>query len=213
MELFFYYKIIMKLVTTWIQGCGKGTQARILVENHWFKLIEMGGEFRKIIASWSNLWLELKSIMDTWAQVPGELWIAVMEEAIKSNSWDKIIFDAFVRNDWNKEIFDRLLPEYKVVFFELPIEKAKDRLLGRMYDKSTGETFLAGTTHNPKTWEELVKRDDDKDESAILKRISEFEEKTLPIVELQRAEGRVTNVNADQSIEAVAAELAEKLGL
>lgn len=203
----------MKLVTTWIQGCGKGTQARILVENHWFKLIEMGGEFRKIIASWSDLWLELKSIMDTWAQVPGELWIAVMEEAIKTNTWDKIIFDAFVRNDWNKEIFDRLLPEYKVVFFELPIEKAKDRLLWRMYDKSTGETFLSGTTHNPKTWEELVKRDDDKDESAILKRISEFEEKTLPIVELQRLEWRVTNVNADQSIELVAAELAEKLGL
>jgi adenylate kinase len=203
----------MKLVTTGIQGCGKGTQARILVENHGYTLIEMGGEFRKIIASWSELGLQLKSIMDTWAQVPGELGIAVMEEAIRNNTWDNIIFDAFVRNDWNKEIFDRLLPEYKVIFFELPIEKAKNRLLGRMFDKSTGETFVTGTTHNPKTWEELVKRDDDKDESAILKRISEFEEKTLPIVELQRAEGRVTNVNADQSIEAVAKELKEKLGL
>lgn len=203
----------MKLVTTGIQGCGKGTQARILVENHGYTLIEMGGEFRKIIASWSDLGLQLKSIMDTGAQVPGELWIAVMEEAIKSNTGDNIIFDAFVRNDWNKEIFDRLLPEYKVIFFELPIEKAKDRLLWRMYDKSTGETFQGWTTHNPKTWEELVKRDDDKDESAILKRISEFEEKTLPIVELQRAENRVTNVNADQSIEDVAKELKEKLGL
>jgi adenylate kinase len=203
----------MKLVTTGIQGCGKGTQARLLVENHGFTLIEMGGEFRKIISSGSELGLKLKSIMDTGAQVPGKLWIAVMEEAIKSNTWENIIFDAFVRNDWNKEIFDRLLPEYKVIFFELAIEKAKDRLLGRMYDKSTGETFQGWITHNPKTWEELVKRDDDKDESAILKRISEFEEKTLPIVELQRAENRVTNVNADQSIENVAKELKEKLGL
>jgi len=55
----------MKFVTTGIQGCGKGTQARILVENYGFTLIEMGGEFRKIIASGSDLGLELKSIMDT----------------------------------------------------------------------------------------------------------------------------------------------------
>jgi adenylate kinase len=63
----------MKLVTTGIQGCGKGTQARILVEKYGFTLIEMGGEFRKIIASGSELGLKLKSIMDTGAQVPGEL--------------------------------------------------------------------------------------------------------------------------------------------
>jgi adenylate kinase family enzyme len=34
----------------------------------------------------------------------------------------------------------------------------------------------------------LVKRDDDKDELAVLKRIQEYEEKTLPIVELQKIE-------------------------
>jgi hypothetical protein len=33
-----------------------------------------------------------------------------------------------------------------------------------MFDPKTGETFLSGTTHNPKTGDALVKRDDDKDE-------------------------------------------------
>jgi len=31
----------MKLVFTGIQGCGKGTQARLLVEKHGFRLLEM----------------------------------------------------------------------------------------------------------------------------------------------------------------------------
>jgi len=203
----------MKLVFTGIQWCGKWTQARILVENYGFTLIEMGGEFRKIIASWNDLGKELKQIMDAGAQVPGELWIKVMEAAILNNNQEKIIFDGFIRNDWNKEIFDRLLSDYKVIFFELSVEKAKQRLLWRMYDKTTGETFPSWVTHNPTSGEKLIKRDDDKDESAILKRISEYEEKTLPIVGIQKTEWRVIEINADQTIESVANDIKHKLGL
>jgi hypothetical protein len=65
-----------------------------------------------------------------------------MESVIKKQTAENIIFDAFIRNDWNKEIFDRILPDYQVIFFDLPIEKAKKRLLGRMFDSKTGETFL-----------------------------------------------------------------------
>ncbi len=204
----------MKLVFTWIQGCGKWTQARLLVEKYGFTLLEMWGEFRKIISSWTSLWKELKEIMDTWFQVPWELWIKVMETAIENSlSNTNIVFDAFVRNEWNKEIFDRLLPDYKVVFFELSTQKAKDRLLGRMYDEKTWETFPTWTIINPISWDKLVKRNDDKDETAILKRIEEFETKTLPIVELQKKENRVIIVNADQDVESVFKELVTKLWL
>lgn len=203
----------MKLVFTGIQGCGKGTQARILIEQYGFTHLEMGWEFRKIVASGSELWNTLKALMDAWKQITPELGVAVMEEALKSQTADNIIFDWFIRNDWNKDVFDRLLPDYKVLFFDLSIEKAKNRLLGRMFDPKTWETFMAGTTHNPTSGDELVKRDDDKDESAILQRIEEFETKTLPIVELQKSEGKVISVNADQSIEAVTEEIEESLGL
>ncbi len=202
----------MKLVFTWIQGCGKWTQARFLVENHGFTLVEMGWEFRKIIASWSNLWLQLKEILDSWAQVNAEMWIAVMEEAIARQTNEKIIFDAFVRNDWNKVIFDRELPEYQVIFFNLSEEKAKQRLLGRMFNSTTGETFPYGTKIDPKTGEKLIHRSDDNEES-ILKRIEEYTTKTLPILELQKKEWRVLEINADQSVEEVAKEIEEKLGL
>ena len=124
----------MKLVFTGIQWCGKGTQARLLVEDHGFKLLEMWQEFRKIVASGTELWNKIKTILDSWAQVTDELGKEIMESVIKEQTADKIIFDGFIRNTWNKDIFDRILTDYKVIFFELEKEKAIERLLGRMYD-------------------------------------------------------------------------------
>jgi len=65
-----------------------------------------------------------------------------MSQAIKSHENDEnVIFDAFIRLPWNKTVFDSHLSDYKVVFFDLSEEKAKNRLLGRMYNPKTGETF------------------------------------------------------------------------
>jgi len=206
----------MKLVFTGIQGCGKWTQARLLVEKYGFKLLEMGGEFRRVIASGSELWKQIQELYDRWDQINAELWVAVMEDAIQNiidnHSDENVIFDAFIRNEWNIEIFNRLLPDYKVVLFELSEEKSKQRLLGRMFNPTTGETFMTGTTHDPKTWEELIQRADDNEEW-ILKRIDLYKDVTLPIVEIQKQEWRVIEVNADQAIDDVFTELEEKLEL
>ena len=202
----------MKLVFTGIQGCGKWTQARILVENHWYTLVEMWQEFRNLVSSGTELWNTIKAILDAGEQVNAQLGIEIMETVIKKQTADKIIFDWFIRNDWNKEIFDRILPDYTVIFFKLSEEKAKQRLLGRMFNQTTGETFPYGTTHDPKTNEELIQRKDDNEES-ILKRIDEYVTKTLPIIEIQKNEGKVIEIDADQAIEKVASDLAEKLGL
>jgi len=81
-----------------------------------------------------------------------------------------------------------------------------------MYNPKTGETFPSGTKTDPKTGDELVKRADDQEE-AIMKRIDLFVEKALPVVEECRNEGRVIDINADQPIADVYAELVERLGL
>lgn len=203
----------MKLVFTGIQGCGKWTQGRLLAEKYGFEIVEMWGEFRKVIASGSELWKELKSVMDAGFLVNDELWAQVMRTAIESNNdKENVIFDAFIRLPWNKEVFDSYLSEYKVVFFDLSEEKAKQRLLGRMYNPKTGETFPFWTETDPKTGDALEKRKDD-NEASILKRIEEYVNQTLPIIELQRQEWRVVEINADQSIEDVFAELIEELEL
>ena len=203
----------MKLVFTGIQGCGKGTQGRLLQEKYGYEIVEMGGELRKVIASWSDLWKRLKEVMDKWFMVNDELWAEVMKTAIENyKQKDRVIFDGFIRLPWNKEIFDSYLSDYKVVLFQLSEEKAKQRLLGRVYNPKTGETFPSGVELDPKTGDVLEKRKDDT-EASILQRINEYITKALPIVEEQRKEGRIIEINADQSVEAVFSELEEKLEL
>lgn len=203
----------MKLVFTWIQWSWKGTQARILAEKHGFKVLEMGTEFRKVISSGTELWEAIKEIVNKWEQVPESLWKQVMENALLENNYDDIIYDGFIRNEWNLELFDELISDYKVVLFDLDVEIAKERLLWRVYDKQTWETFRFGTKYNPKTGNTLIKREDDKNEVAILKRIEEFIEKTLPIIEKQKKRWLVIEINANQDIDAVSKELEEKLNL
>jgi len=200
----------MKLVFTGIQWCWKWTQARKLVENHSFKLLEMWWEFRKIINSWTDLWKRLKIIIDSWNQVNDELWIEIMESVIKKQKDKSIIYDWFIRNSRNKEIFDKILPDYKVIFFKLSKEKAIKRLLWRMCDPETWETFTSDTLINPNNWNKLIKRQDD-NEKSILERINQYITYTIPILEIQKKEWKVIEIDADMSPEDVYKELFWKI--
>ena len=203
----------MKLAFVWIQWCGKWTQARILAEKYWFKVLELWTEFRNIIKSGSELWEKIKELVNNWMQVTEDLWREVMEKILTENTDENIIYDGFIRNKWNLEVFNNFVEDYKVVLFEIDLNKAKNRLYSRMYDLETWETFPWDMQVNPKNWNKLVKRDDDKDLEAIKKRFSEYIEKTLPVVEAQQKQGIVYEINADQEIEKVTEELERKLWL
>jgi adenylate kinase family enzyme len=79
-----------------------------------------------------------------------------------------------------------------------------------MYDPKTWETFPTGTEINPKNGNQLIKRKDD-NEASILKRIEEYTEKTLKIVDEQKKEGKVIEIDADWTPEAVHQEIITKL--
>lgn len=201
----------MKIALIWIQWCGKWTQARILVEKYGFKLIEMWTEFRNITKSGTELWNKIKETMERWEQIPENLWKELMSNILDENKEEKIIYDWFIRNKRNLEIFNQKIEDYIIIYFNLPIEIAKERLLWRMFDPETWETFPSSIKINPKNGNILVKREDDKDEKVILKRISEFEEKTLPILEIARKTWKVIEINANQKVEEVTKEIEEKL--
>jgi adenylate kinase len=202
----------MKLVFSWIQWCWKWTQARLLVEKYWYTLLEMWQELRNIIASRNELWNKIKSIIEAWFLVTPDIVCAVMKEVLKNQKSNNIILDWFVRNEWNKKCLEKIVPDFKVVYFNLSKDKAIQRLLWRMYNPKTWETYPYWTKIDPKTWDELIKRKDD-NEKSILKRIDEYMKSTLPTIELQIKEWKVIEVDADQTIEEVGKEMIKKLGL
>ena len=81
-----------------------------------------------------------------------------------------------------------------------------------MYNKKTWETFTSWTINDPKTGDKLIKRKDD-NEKSILKRIDEYINITLPVIDVDKIEWKVIEVNADQNIEEVGREMIAKLGL
>lgn len=203
----------MKLVFIWIQGSGKWTQARLLEEKYDFKLFESGTALREIAKEDSELWRKVKETIEAWNHVSPEIVENIMVDILENKSWWKnTIFDWFVRNVWNKQSADKVLWDYKVVLFELSEEKARERLLWRMYNPKTSETFKAWTLLDPNTWDKLEKRADDNEE-AIVKRIELYVEKALPLVAEYRKNGNLIEVNADQPVEDVFNELVEKLNL
>ncbi len=202
----------MKIIFIWIQWSGKWTQWRILVEKHGFKIYETGTALREIASQNTPLWKLVKSTIDAGKQVSPEIVEDILQEVVTQNKWQKLILDGFVRNEGNKISADKIVWDYRVVFFDLPEIDAKTRLLWRMYDKESGETFPAGTLINPKNGNTLTKRADD-EEQAINERIKLFYEKTMPIVDLYREQGNLIEIDAKGSIEEIALRLEESLGL
>lgn len=202
----------MKLVFIWIQWSGKWTQGRILEEKFWFKVFDVGSSLRNIAKENSELWKSIKSIIEKWEQVSPAIIEDILRDILEKNKSWNIIFDWFIRNEWNKDTFDKIVWDYKVVFFDLPEIDAKQRLLWRMYDKQTWETFIAGTKINPKNWNKLEKRADD-EEQAINTRIRLFYDVTMPIVEKYRKSWNIIEINAKWTIEEITLRLKESLWL
>jgi len=203
----------MKLVFIWIQGSGKWTQARLLEEKYDYKLFESWTALRNIASENSNLWKSVKETIEAWNHVSPEIVENIMIDILENKSdWKNTIFDGFVRNVWNKESADKVLWEYTVVLFQLSEKKARERLLWRMYNPKTAETFKAWTIVDPETWDKLEKRADDNQE-AIEKRIDLYVEKALPLVTEYRKTWKMIEVNADQPVEEVFSQLVEKLNL
>ncbi len=203
----------MKLVFIWIQGSWKWTQARLLEDKYGFKLFESWTALRNIAAENSDLWKKVKSIIDAWDHVSPEIVENIMIDILENKSNGKnIIFDWFVRNIWNKQSADKVLKDYKVVLFKLSEEKARERLLWRIYNPKTWETFKSWTFTDPETWDKLEKRADDNEE-AIIKRIKLYVDKALPLIEEYKEKWNLIIINADQSVEHVFNELVTKLNL
>lgn len=202
----------MKIVFIGIQGSGKGTQWRILEKNHNFKIYETWTALREIARQNSPLGILVKETIESGNQVQPKIVEEILAEVLIQNTGKKLILDGFVRNAGNKASADRIVGDYKVLFFNLPEDEAKKRLLGRMYDTETGETFPANTLINPNTGAILTKRADD-EESAIEQRIKLFYEVTLPIVEEYKKEWRLIEIDALGSIEEISKRIEKALDL
>jgi adenylate kinase len=198
-----------------IQGSGKGTQAARLSEKLGIPHISTGDIFRATIKQQSPLGEELRGILNSGALVPDKLTTRMLGERIAEKDAQKgFILDGYPRTRPQVQDLDGMLQERNdsvcaVFFFDFPQEESVARLEPRRVC-TANNAHIYHLVHNPPKQEgvcdidgaPLMQRDDDKPE-AIRKRVSEYLQQTIPVVEDFEKRGLVHHIDAMKGIEDV----------
>ena len=177
----------MDLVIFGIQGSGKGTQAKKFAQEFGFEIFEAGGELRKIAASGSELGDTVKSYIDVGKLVPHEIIMQVVEEVVQDHGSDqRLLFDGIPRDREQQRDFDSIMGQVQRPFHCLHITLNPEEGVQRILKRAKTEG-----------------RADDASEATIRKRMNTFLEKTMPVIEAYKEQGKVIEVDGQGNIEEI----------
>lgn len=206
-------------------GCGKGTQAKLLVEKFGYNYIGSGDLLRNRAKADDFTGKKAAETMKQGDLVPTSLifmlWVNRLEDLKKQDDLKGIIFDGSPRKINEAYLLEEALAWYgwdknfKAVLIDISKQEAFDRLTKRRSCKQCGQ--LIPFVGHYKTLEkcdkcggELEVRVDDTPD-AINKRLDLFEEEVMPVIDFYEKKGILVKVNGEQSIEEVFNELKNKI--
>ncbi len=192
-----------------LQGSGKGTQAVILSEEINFQHVNIGDLFREQVAQKTSLGRRVEDIISNGELVPDELVFDIINDSLLPNR-EGIVFDGFPRTMLQAEYLVRHFDVLQVFFLELSKSEAIKRISSRRICPSCGANY--NLISDPPRQEnicdacgsELTMRKDDRPE-AISQRFREFYEQTLVLKEFFAEKGLLSEIDASQDINTVAA--------
>ncbi len=213
----------MNLVLMGLPGAGKGTQAERIVEKYGIPHISTGDMFRAAIKEGTELGLKAKSYMDQGALVPDEVTIGIVRERLsKDDCQNGFLLDGFPRTVPQAEALEEILSDLnKKIDYVLNIDVDQDilmeRLTGRRICKSCGSTYHL--VFNPpakpgvcnKCGGELYQRADDNAET-VKNRLQVNVEQSKPLLDFYETKGYLRNINGQQDINKVFADIDSLLG-
>ena len=179
----------MRVILLGAPGAGKGTQATFIKEKFNIPQISTGDMLRAAVKAGTQLGLEAKSYMDSGGLVPDAVIIGLVSERIKeADCANGFLFDGFPRTIPQAEAMKAAGVDIDyVVEIDVPDEAIVERMSGRRSHPASGRTYHVKFTP-PKvagkddvTGEDLVQRDDDKEET-VLKRLEVYHSQTKPLV-------------------------------
>jgi adenylate kinase len=208
-----------KYVIMGVQGCGKGTQAKILAEAFDLVHISVGDLFRWNIQNHSKLGARIKRIVADGELVSDEVVAEIVGRRLSQHDWNYgFILDGFPRNGTQAEFFLESYDIDAVINIDVPDSEVLKRVLSRRLCSHCGLDYNL-ILHRPETANqcdvcggELVSRDDDTEES-IRTRLADFHAKTKPVLDLFARKELIITVDGTQDIEKVQAQIRGKLGL
>jgi adenylate kinase len=199
-------------------GAGKGTQAEKIVSEFQIPHISTGDAFRLAMSQGTPLGVEAKSYVDKGLLVPDDITNGIVKERLAQPDCAKgFLLDGYPRTIAQAEALDEMLRSLgkkldHVINLTVDRNLLLARLTGRRICKSCGATYHV--IFNPPRQEgvcdkcsgDLYQRSDDTEEK-VGTRLDEYTNKTAPLLDYYAKQGILRQVNGEQDIQAVTAEI------
>jgi len=178
----------MKIVLIGIQGAGKSTQGNMLSAKYKVPYLSSGHIFREMAKEKTKLGRWLKETLNSGALVPDTTTLEIVLTYLEKPEYVKgYILDGFPRTVPQADAFNGGVD--KVIYLNVSDKEALWRISGRS-DVREDETL-----------------------QAIRKRIGLFHELTQPVVDYYKTKQKMVEVDGEQSVEKVFADIVDVLGV
>ena len=208
-----------KYVIMGSQGCGKGTQAKMLSKD--FNLVHMsvGDIFRWHIQSHTKLAAKIGRSTAAGELVSDDIVEEIVRGRLDQHDWNfGFILDGFPRNRRQAEFFLESYDIDAVIHIELADQVVRDRVLNRRLCGRCGLDYnlIFHRPANPEICDvcggTLTSRADDNPD-AVDNRLRDYHSKTRPILDLFSRKELIVNVDGSQPVADVQGEIRRRLGL
>lgn len=204
-------------------GSGKGTQGRKIAGHYCIPQVSTGDLLREHVSRGTALGQEAKAIMARGEFVPDEVMYGIVAERLTQTDCARgYILDGFPRTaaqaGWldaflEKQFFDKserwvpVVIRLDVDYTQLLLRVAGRRscpTCGRIYNVHFQPPRVNELCDLDET--KLIQREDDREE-VIRPRLNAYEVQTKPVAEYYQVRGRLVALNADQTVEELAAQI------
>ncbi|MEW6426019.1 MAG: adenylate kinase [Bacillota bacterium] len=212
----------MNLLIMGPPGAGKGTQAEVLVKELAITHISTGDMFRNAIKEGTEMGKKAKEYMDRGELVPDEVVVGMVKDRLSQPDCAKgFLLDGFPRTLPQARALDETLQSMGikldgVINIDVPRERLMARLTGRRVCKNCGASYhiLFNPPQTPGKCNacggELYQRSDDNEE-AVANRLDVYAAQTQPLIDYYKEKGLLKNINGDQEIGKVLADILASL--
>jgi adenylate kinase len=218
------------LILMGVQGAGKGVQANFIRQEYGIPHVSTGDLFRAMRTREDELARKIQETMKAGLLISDETTNEVLKDRLEQpDAQNGVIFDGYPRNASQAKWLDEYLASKNetlnsVLLMNLDVYLAFKRAFGRV-SSADGKTYNIFNPADPIEWKfedhpeglfpprvvgtdketgkPLVRRPDDANAGAIIKRIDTYLETTRPLIEYYREKGLLTEIDAEQPIETV----------